>query len=274
MKKTTLKKVALLLVLTLAASALAGCAQQKDQTIYQEAGKQTVIKQQDALSTSTPTPSPTPETDTQQDTYDGYDPAAEEDDALTAMYAGGVYDEMGQSVYAGATPIPIDPIDMPTPTPRPDLVFNYGAYTADKLGLTFEAPNDWTLTADDTSVYTLTDPNIRDNINASISITITQTANNYKLGDVKNDLKSTLAEIQKSYTKWSVANADSRTLLGEDGYYNTYRGEEYDGTVVRGLVHIALLNGRTITIHLRAPGWFNTSYLKVYTRMRNTLKAL
>ena len=266
------KKIALLLALLMTAAVLSGC--QQETNVYPEAGKTTprVIQQGDALATPTPTPTVVP-----ADFYDtdaGYDPLAEEDDSLTGSYALGVFNEMGDSVYAGTTPIPLDPIDMPTPTPRPDLVFNYAEYTASKLGLSFEAPNDWTVTTDDGTTYTLTDPNTRDGVNAFISITVSTVGGTYKLTDVKNDLKSQLAEIQKNYPTWSVAVAAGRTLMGEDGYYNTYRGEEFDGTVVRGLVHIVLLSGRTVTIHLQAPGWFNTSYTKVYSKMRNTLKGI
>ena len=56
----------------------------------------------------------------------GYNPASEEDNGYTA--ASGAYNANGERVYAGATPIPIDPIDMPTPTPRPELTFTYGEY--------------------------------------------------------------------------------------------------------------------------------------------------
>ncbi len=265
------KKIALLLALLMTAAVLSGCQQEK--TVYQEAGKTTplVIPQGDALATPTPTPTVVP-----ADYYDDgtYDPLAEEDNAQTGANSLGVYNEMGDSVYAGTTPIPLDPIDMPTPTPRPDLVFSYAEYTASKLGLSFEAPNDWTVTTDDGTTYTLTDPNTRDGVNAFISITVSTVGSTYKIADVKNDLKSQLAEIQKKYPTFSVAVAAGRTLMGQDGYYNTYRGEEYDGTVVRGLVHIVLLSGRTVTIHLQAPGWFNTSYTKVYSKMRNTLKSI
>ncbi len=271
------KKLALLLALTLLAASLGGCTQES--VTYPEAGQaqsQTVIQQNDLLTvTDPPTATPASEETADEDIdFDDYDPSSEEDDALNYYYALGAYNDAGEAIYAGATPIPLDPIDMPTPTPRPALAFTYATYTPSRLGLTFEAPNDWYISQDDTSGFTLTDPTARDNINASISITVTQVSNNYKLSDVKTDLKNQLAEIQKSYTKWSVANAASRSLLGADGYYNTYRGELYDGTIVRGLINIALLPGKTITVHLISPGWFNSSYTNVYTRLRNTLKEL
>lgn len=273
------KKLALLLALTLLAASLGGCTQ--EQTTYPEAGQaqsQTVIQQSNLLTVTDPPTNPPVQEDTADEDIDldleDYDPASEEDDELNYYYALGAYNASGEAIYAGATPIPLDPIDMPTPTPRPDLVFTYDTYTASRLGLTFEAPNDWNVTQDDATGFSLTDPTTRENINASITITVTQVANNYKLSDVKTDLKNELAEIQKSYTTWSAANAAARTLLGADGYYNIYRGELYDGTIVRGLVHIVLLPGKTVTVHLISPGWFNSSYTNVYTRMRNTLKEL
>ena len=49
---------------------------------------------------------------------EGYDPASEEDNSGYYAY-GAAYNDYGRNVYAGATPIPLDPIDMPTPTPSP-----------------------------------------------------------------------------------------------------------------------------------------------------------
>ena len=69
---------------------------------------------------------------------EGYDPASEEDNGSYA--SGAAYNDYGQAIYAGATPIPLDPIDMPTPTPKPVLTFSYGIVAADKLRLNFEAP--------------------------------------------------------------------------------------------------------------------------------------
>ena len=46
----------------------------------------------------------------------------------------------------------------------------------------------------------------------------------------------------------------------------------YDGTVVRGLVHVALVNKNVVTLSFSAPGYYNTSYQRVYNRMRNTIE--
>ena len=115
MKKNN--RIWLVLLLVVLATVVSGCA--KEPQIFQEAGKQTPVTQSDPLNvTEEPTAEPTPTLVPADfyDTDDDYDPASEEDD--NAYLADGVYDERGLSVYAGTTPIPIDPVDMPTPTPR------------------------------------------------------------------------------------------------------------------------------------------------------------
>ena len=201
---------------------------------------------------------------------EGYDPASEEGGD---EYDGGSYDEMGRSVYAGATPIPLDPIDMPTPTPRPELTFNYISYEAKSLGIKFEIPYDWVVDDSQNGTLIFTDRNTYDNVNASLSITMTTVANSYSVNDIKNDLAAEMAALgQYNYSEWSATNQESRTLLKGDGYYASYRGILYDGTIVRGRVHMALLTGnRRITVQLNCPGWFNSSYTGVYTHFRNTL---
>jgi len=220
-----------------------------------------------ALSLTTEAPS---NADWLSDLPEGYDPATEEGGE---EYDGGTYDEMGRSIYAGATPIPLDPIDLPTATPRPELTFNYVAYEAAGLGIKFEIPYDWTVDDSQNGTLIFTDPNTFDNVNASLSIAITTVANSYTTNDLKNDLTSEMTALgQYNYSEWRLTEQESRTLLKGEGFYAGYRGVLYDGTIVRGRVHMALLTGnRRITVQLNCPGWFNSSYTAVYTHFRNTL---
>ncbi|MCI5565102.1 MAG: hypothetical protein MR400_05360 [Clostridiales bacterium] len=202
--------------------------------------------------------------------YGGYNPMEEEDNGYLADT---VYDDWGNTVYAGATPIPLDPIDMPTPTPRPSLSFSYGAVTAENLGLAFEAPVGWLVDQSDVSAIVLTDPNMLDNINATIVIRIQSVSAGYGMNDVKSEVQRMLKEIgQYNYTSWTTTTLASRTLLKKDGYYANYRGEMDDKTVVRGRVMVALLDGnRIITLHASCPGWYNESYMNVVAHIRDTL---
>ena len=132
MKKTLFTVVVLLMALV-----LAGCAANPT---YPEAGTN---YQRDPLSVPTDTPAPS-----LPDLPEDYDPASEEDNGASYVY-NSYSSSYDTSIYAGATPIPLDPIDMPTPTPKPTLTFSYGLVTSDALHLSFEAPVGWGI---DTSV--------------------------------------------------------------------------------------------------------------------------
>jgi len=216
----------------------------------------------------TAAPDPTP--DFLSGLPEGYDPASEEGGE---EFDGGSYDEMGRSVYAGATPIPLDPIDMPTATPRPELTFNYAEYDASAIGLKFEIPYDWTVSDNGSGTLVFTDPNTYDNVNASLTVSVATVASSYSLNELKTDLENELAAIgQYNYTTWSPTPLEPRTLVSGDGFYSSYRGVLYDGTIVRGRVHMAVLLGnRRLTVTLNCPGWFNSSYTNVYTHFRNTV---
>ena len=201
-----------------------------------------------------------------------YDPASEEDTA--AYLPDTVYNAQGNTVYAGATPIPLDPIDMPTPTPRPSLTFSYAPVVADKLGITFEGPVGWYADTSAADTIVLTDPVAYDHVNASLTIRIRPVDSDYKLANVKTEVRNMLSEIgQYNYVEWTTTDLASRTLLKKDGYYANYRGELYDGTIVRGRVMVALLDGnKIITVHMTTPGWYNESYMNVVSHMRDTLQ--
>lgn len=267
-----MKKFVLLSLLLALALLLAGCGQEQQ---FKELPN---TYQQDPLSVPTDTPEPIALSNDYLDGGysfgDNYDPASEED--TTNFEVGAQYDEYGNALYAGATPIPLDPIDMPTATPRPDLTFTYGAVTADKLGLQFEAPVGWMMDTSASDTVVLTDPNSYDGFQATLTIRITDVSSDYKLADVKTEVRKVLNEVgQYNYNKWETTSLASRTLLNKDGYYANYRGEYYDGTVVRGRVMVALLDGhRIITVHMAAPGWYNTSYMNVLSHFRDKLQAL
>ncbi len=266
-----MKKAILIAALLLSAALLAGCAASQEAQQFPETS--TAVQRDpmslldaDAASASAPA-------DDDDFDWDSYDPSTEEDNDASFM-TGAVYDEMGNNVYAGATPIPLNPIDMPTPTPRPTLTFTYGPVSVPNVGLTFEAPAGWQVDASQPNTVVITDPNMYDGFQASMTISITPVAHNYKLNDVKNTVRDKLKEIgQYNYEKWTTTSLSARTLLKKDGYYANYRGEYYGGTVVRGRVMVALLDGnKIITLHMACPGWYNESYMNVVAHFRETAK--
>ena len=48
-----------------------------------------------------------------------------------------------------------------------------------------------------------------------------------------------------------------------------------DGTIVRGRVQMSLLDdNRLLSVSMNCPGWFNTSYQKVFAQLRSTLESV
>lgn len=259
------KKLILLGLLALTALLLAACGQQNSPA----AAPTDVPVQQPVMSQPTDIPAPAFDASLPQD----YDPASEED-------AGGLETPSADAaVYqrAGATPIPLNPIDMPTPTPRPALAFTYSKYTANKLGISFESVAGYEVDETQADAYILREPAslIKDNCQVVITMQMSSVAANYSLDNLRSDLRARLSELGAvNYTKWQPTELSKRSLLGKDGYYANYRGVMFDGTIVRGRIHMALVNGKLLTFNILCPGWYNTDYMKVYTHIRDTIKLL
>ncbi|MDD4080013.1 MAG: hypothetical protein PHP02_01195 [Eubacteriales bacterium] len=207
---------------------------------------------------------------------EGYDPASEEDAGL--ITAETQVDELGIPLYAGATPIPLDPIDMPTPTPRQALTFTYSPYTAVNLGLTFESVAGYTVDDSQPDTYILSEPpeQMKDNVSVQIVLQISTVTANYALNNLSQDARTFTTDLgQINYKEWRLYDTAERTLMGQRGYYVNYRGVMHDDTVVRGRVHMALLpNNRVLMLHFVCPANFNSDYTGVYSHIRDTIKAI
>ena len=204
-----------------------------------------------------------------------YDPASEEDYASPAAPV--VNSNSAEKVYAGATPIPIDPIDMPTPTPRPELTFTYGDYVASKLGITFKSAVGYEVNENISGKYILTEPAeaVKDNYPCTITLEVTGISKSYSTADVKTSLARYLATEGQQYDTWETMQPASKTLMNGKGYYNNYRGVLSDGTIVRGRVHMAIINdGQLLTLHISCPGWFNSSYMKIYDQIHASIRPI
>ena len=267
MKKKT---IAMLILLVAAVLLLVGCGEKEE---LPNAG---IVYQPDPFDPVTATPAPQPQ---EQETNEwggpaGYDPATEEDTG--SEYLDGAYDEYGNLTQIGATSIPLDPLDMPTATPRPALAFTYKEYTVKNLGFSFEAPAGW---VEDESMqweYTLYDNEKRDGFQGYVKISVESVGNAYRKNDLKATLKEKLNALHPSgYSEWKDNEINERSLLKKDGAYTTFRGVQDDGVIVRGYVHVALLdNNRVLTLTVCAPGYYNSSYGDVYHRVRDTLKTI
>lgn len=260
-----------LVCLLAAALLLSGCGAKAPED--KATGDAAIIEQVPAL--QLPSTAPLPE---------GIDPSAEEDtdaeyvDQSLGMAALANVTDAPSQIYAGATPIPLDPIDLPTPTKAPPLTFTYASYTANALGLTFDSVAGYSIDESDSGTYILTEPaeSVKDNYPVTITLSMRPVMNTYKATDIPTDLKQMLADLGSvNYKTWQPSGNASRPLMNAKGYFANYRGILTDGTIVRGRVHMALLPGsRLLTLHISNPANFNTDYDNVYSQIRKTLRML
>lgn len=158
--------------------------------------------------------------------------------------------------YAGATPVPIDPIDKPTPTPVPPLAaFSYTTYEATKLGLSFEAPAGWKANTDDPAYYVLTNPASNVNYRAELTLHAEKVSSNYSENDLKNVVKAMLNAIGATdvVVEFSPTNTASRDLLDAKGVYADYSATLQGGVRIRGRVQATCVEKTLYTLHLSAP---------------------
>lgn len=269
------KKFLLIAGITLLLLALTGCT--PDQGEFQMATQAPAGAA--AQATATPTTEPD---ETDWDNL-GYDPTGEESgDIPDDLYNDG-NEQGGEAVqatyyaYAGATPMPLDPLDMPTGTPKPALPsFTYQTYNATKLGLTFEGPAGWIIDDSSSDTFTLTQPEseVRDNYQAYLTIKVASTGKTYSSTDLKTEVKGMLSTIgEKNYSKWEPSSTATRKILGAEGIYANYAGTLVDGTRVRGRVQAVYVDNKLITFHLSDPADYNSDYMtNVYGKMEQTLK--
>jgi hypothetical protein len=249
------KRLMLALMLILCAVLLASCGE---------------TKRYDVLTTNN--------SGTQQSTGTVGDPLAEEDDweapalptqvAVTPTPAPTV-----RSEYAGATPVVIDPIDKPTPTPVPALSVAYTTYDAIKLGLSFEGPAGWLKDDSAADTFVIQNPNARIDYPATLTLRAEKVASDYTTSDLKTVVSSMLTAIGGAgFDEYDRSSTDTRSLLGKTGVYANYTGTLNDGRQVAGRVHAVCVDKVLYTIHITAPkAQWNDYKEKVYDHLKDTL---
>ena len=288
----------LLLCLLLAALALCACSGGQTQdgpTAFVEVTQNLGPTE---LATATPEPTQSPDEsldggsifssnpyDVASD-YTANDPLNEEDvidTGLTGDAAAGAYDSYASAEdtvypYSGSTPIPLDPVDMPSPTPRPALAFTYVAYQPNSLGsngVTFEAPAGWVPDESVNEVYTLSEPEdqIRDGQQCVITIAAVPVTSNYSESNLKTEVRQRLDTLSATnYTSWNPSLTATRHLLGSVGVYANYSGTLANGVKVGGRVHYACVDKVLYSIEIVYPLAYKDDYLNVFSQVRTTIK--
>lgn len=185
-----------------------------------------------------------------------------------------------RSEYAGATPVAIDPIDKPTPTPVPPLAaFSYRTYEATKLGVSFEAPVGWTMVdTGDASYYTLRNPSVFGGYQAEIVVHAEKVNRQYSESDLKTVVKGMLDAIKATdvVVEFSPSNTDDYPLLDATGVYANYKATLSNGAKISGRVHVTCVDKVLYTLHVSAPRDYwetgaNNYKDGVYHKVRKTI---
>ena len=305
------KKRLLCLALVLCAILLTAC-QQEEKVIYPE---------ERPTPTPTAVPKPAEETDPVSQTQTNFtsaqmidfdlpqnNPEAEEigqdeEIILTVTSAPATPAPIMNSSYAGATPVLIDPIDKPTPTPIPQITFkesDYTTYEATELHLTFqgpvgwklEGPTGWSAGSDVLDTYTLTNPDESMDYAAQIRIRVSpvnKQLSNSELtteviaarDSVRNELKFATFEkydtasynFIKVKDENSSSDAPKYSFIKNKGVYTRYKGtlKENDAKVA-GRVIVNCYNKTLYILSASYPGGeLQSAFEDVYRKVRDTL---
>lgn len=176
--------------------------------------------------------------------------------------------------YAGSTPIPLDPVDMPTPTPRPDLSFTYASYVASTVGVTFEGPVNWMVDESMPSMLVLSEPDnqVRDGQQCVITLSAEPVSSNYDKGDLKTHVNQRLDTLYVSdFTEWKPSYTATRYMMGTEGVYANYTATRNDGVVIGGRIHYVCIDKVLYGLEIVFPQGYKDDFLDVFGEIRSSM---
>lgn len=177
--------------------------------------------------------------------------------------------------YAGSSPIPLDPVDAPTATPRSAVTFTYVPYDVTSLGLSFEAPAGWVPDDSVSEMYTLTEPEqqIKDGQLGILSIYAVPVNSNYTKNNLVTEIKQRLSTIgSTNFVEWKPSLTATRFLMGSEGVYANFSGKMANGVEVGGRIHAVCLDKVLYCVQITYPLNFKDDYLNVFSQVRTTIK--
>lgn len=179
-----------------------------------------------------------------------------------------------RSDYAGATPVLLDPIDKPTPTPVPPISFTYQAYDATKLHLAFEAPIGWVVDDSVADTYILRNPDPSMAYTASLTLTATKVSSQMNKSALEDQVEAMLSAIKggADVKSFSPSKTADRPLMDQTGVYANYTGVLDNGEQIAGRVHATCVNKVLYTVHVTYPRAYRDTYVDtVYDTLRKTM---
>ena len=272
------KKIVCLILVLCAALVLTACGQQ--QAAYPNQPRQdtgSAVQQQAPVQEQVVAEAPA-----QQINFnDGsYDPASEEggqSEQVIAETNAATAAPVMQSEYAGATPVKIDPVDKPTPTPLPKLTFSYNTYNASNLHLTFEGPAGWMVNDLAVDSYTLTNPDPSMDYEATVEIRTIAAGKDYTQKELIKEVKAQADTLRSTgnFQSFDASDTAARFFIDGNGVYLAYKGVLNDGqeTGVAGRIIVNTVNKTLYVLHVSYPrGLADTFADGVYNKVRHSMK--
>lgn len=177
--------------------------------------------------------------------------------------------------YTGSTPIPLDPIDAPTPTPKAPLNFTYITYSPSTVAVTFEAPAGWIADETYNEVYTLSEPESQKKNGqlGIINIYAVPVISDYTEAQLVQEIKQRLNTIGSlNFTEWNPSYTATRYLMGSLGVYANYTGTLVTGVEVGGRIHATTIDSVLYCIQITYPLDFRTDFMDIFAQLRETIK--
>ena len=271
------KKIVCLILVLCAALVLTACGQQQETYPNQPRQDTGAAQQQAPVQEQVVAEAPA-----QQINFnDGsYDPASEEggqSEQVIAETNAATAAPVMQSEYAGATPVKIDPVDKPTPTPLPKLTFSYNTYNASNLHLTFEGPAGWMVNDLAVDSYTLTNPDPSMDYEAKIEIRTIAAGKDYTQKELIKEVKAQADTLRSTgnFQSFDASDTAARFFIDGNGVYLAYKGVLNDGqeTGVAGRIIVNTVNKTLYVLHVSYPrGLADTFADGVYNKVRHSMK--
>ncbi len=176
--------------------------------------------------------------------------------------------------YAGSTPIPLNPVDMPTPTPKPDLSFTYAQYIASTVGVTFEGPANWQVNETQSSMFILSEPTnqVKDGQQTIITLSAEPIGANYEKKDLEKHVEQRLDTIGGSqFSDFKPSYTATRHMLGSTGVYANYTGRLIDGTEVGGRIQYVSIDSTLYGLEIVFPLGFKDDFIDVFGEIRGSM---
>ena len=272
------KKRIVCLVLVMCAALVMTACQQKETFPTSPQEIQTTAVPADEQNIFGDTPVPKPEIDFDDGSYDpSQEEGGDQEEVVAPLQLDGpTAAPTVKGEYAGATPVLIDPVDKPTPTPLPTLTFYYQKYEAKALDLSFEGPTGWLPDDSEPDTYTLTNPDPSMDYAAKLSIRVVPVSKNYVKNDLIKEVKGTLDTLgSDGFKKFDKSNTAGRKFMGVDGIYANYTGTTMDDVKIAGRIIISCANKKLYILNVSYPQGYTKTYVDgVYDKFRHTVKLI